>query len=159
VKPVPNGTMASMIARSREKTGRELYYRYLPPNIPRSAIRRFARRIADKFDPEKIILFGSFAYGKPHQWSDVDLLVVMPAREELTKAARIQLAFEPVFPLDILVRTPQRLRRRLAEGDSFLHEVVSKGIVLYEKGNSRVGPQGRRGLGRRNSGSGGSKAG
>jgi predicted nucleotidyltransferase len=115
------------------KSARELYYRYVPPKIPLSAIRRFARRIAERFDPEQIILFGSFAYGKPHEWSDVDLLVVMPAREELTKAARIQLAFEPVFPLDLLVRTPKRLIRRLAEGDSFLQEIVSKGIVLYEK--------------------------
>jgi hypothetical protein len=73
---------------------------------------------------------------------------------ELTKAARIQLAFEPVFPLDILVRTPQRLRRRLAEGDSFLQEVMSKGIVLYEKGNSRVGVQGRGRLGRGSPGGG-----
>jgi uncharacterized protein len=142
--------MAPMVAKSRTKTGREKYYCYLPPNIPFSAIRRFARRIAEKFHPEKIILFGSFAYGKPHEWSDVDLLVVMPAREELTKAARIELAFEPVFPLDLLVRTPQRLRRRLAEGDSFLQEVVSKGIVLYEKRNLGVGAQGRSRLARRN---------
>jgi predicted nucleotidyltransferase len=138
-----------MAAKSGSKTGRELYYRYLPPNIPMSAIRRLARRIAEKFDPDKVILFGSFAYGTPHEWSDVDLLVVMPAREELTKAARIQLAFDPVFPLDILVRTPQRLRRRLADGDAFLQEVVGKGIVLYEKGNPRLGPQGRARLGRR----------
>ena len=131
------------------KTGRELYYRYLPPNIPRAAIRRFARRIAEHFDPDTIILFGSFAYGTPHEWSDVDLLVVMPAREELTKAARIQLAFEPVFPLDLLVRTPQRLRRYLREGNSFLQEIVGKGIILYEKRNSRVGPQGGGRLGRR----------
>jgi predicted nucleotidyltransferase len=131
-----------MAAKPRNKTGRELYYRYLPPHIPLSAIRRFARRIAEKFHPEKVILFGSFAYGMPHEWSDVDLLVVMPAREELTKAARIQLAFEPVFPLDILVRTPQRLRRRLADGDPFLQEVMSKGICLYKKRNARVGPQG-----------------
>ena len=60
----------------------------------------------------------------------------MPVREELTMAARIQLAFEPFFPLDLLVRTPQRLRRRLADGDSFLLEVTSKGIVLYEKRNA-----------------------
>jgi predicted nucleotidyltransferase len=143
-----------MAAKSGNKTGRELYYRYLPPHIPRSAIRRFARRIAEKFDPEKIILFGSFAYGTPHEWSDVDLLVVMPAREELTQAARIQLAFEPVFPMDILVRTPQRLCRRLADGDSFLQEVMSKGIVLYEKRNPGVGPQGRARLGRRRPGGG-----
>jgi predicted nucleotidyltransferase len=131
-----------MTAKSQSKTGRELYYRYLPPNIPLAAIRRFARRIAERFDPEKIILFGSFAYGTPHEYSDVDLLVVMPAREELTMAARIQLAFEPFFPLDLLVRTPERLRRRLADGDSFLLEVMSKGIVLYEKRNPRVGPKG-----------------
>src|SRR4029077_15999270 len=94
--------IVKMAAKSPNKTGRELYYRYLPPNIPLSAIRGFARRIANRFDPEKIILFGSFAYGTPHEYSDVDLLVVMPARAELTQAARIQLAFEPVFPLDIL---------------------------------------------------------
>jgi predicted nucleotidyltransferase len=138
-----------MAAKPRQKkAGWELYYRYLPPDIPMSAIRRFARRIAERFDPEKIILFGSFAYGTPHEDSDVDLLVVMPAREELTKAAHIQLAFERVFPLDLLVRTPQRFQRRLAEGDAFLREVVDKGIVLYEKRNPRVGPQGRTRLGR-----------
>jgi predicted nucleotidyltransferase len=134
------------------KTGRELYYHYLPPNIPRSAIRRLARGIAEKFDPEKVILFGSFAYGTPHEWSDVDLLVVMPAREELTKAARIQLAFDPAFPLDVLVRTPQR--RRLADGDLFLQEVLGKGIVLHERRNPRVGPQVKARLGRRGPGGG-----
>jgi predicted nucleotidyltransferase len=133
--------MAHMPARLHNETGHALYYRYLPPHIPMSVIRGFARRIAEKFDPEKVILFGSFAYGTPHEWSDVDLLLIMPAREELTKAAKIQLAFEPVFPLDILVRTPQRLRRRLADGDPFLKEVMSKGIVLYEKRNPHVGPK------------------
>jgi hypothetical protein len=54
-------------------TGREPYYRHLPPHIPMSATRRFARRIAERFDPEKVILFGSFAYSTPHEWSDVDL--------------------------------------------------------------------------------------
>jgi predicted nucleotidyltransferase len=141
-----------MVAKSQGKTSRELYYRYLPPNIPLSAIRRFARRIAERFDPEKIVLFGSFAYGTPHEYSDVDLLVVMPAREELTQAARIQLAFEPEVPLDLLVRTPERLRRRLAEGDSFLQEVMTKGIVLYEERNPRVGPQGGRRPARRRPG-------
>jgi predicted nucleotidyltransferase len=141
--------MTEMVAKSQQKSAKEQYYRYLPPKIPMTAIRRFARRIAERFDPERIILFGSFAYGKPHEDSDVDLLVVMPAREELTKAARIHLAFEPVFPLDILVRTPKRLRQRLADGDSFLQEVMSKGIVLYEKGNPRLGTQSRSRLARR----------
>jgi predicted nucleotidyltransferase len=133
-----------MAAKTRKQTGSGLSYRYLPPNIPRSAIRRFARQIAAKFDPEKIILFGSFAYGTPHGDSDVDLLVVMSAYDEINQSIRIILAFDPVFPLDLIVRTPQRLRRRLADGDSFLQEITSKGIVLSEKSDAGVGPEGRR---------------
>jgi predicted nucleotidyltransferase len=138
--------MRSMVAKTRSKTGRELYYRYVPPNIPLTAIRRFARRIAERFDPEKIILFGSFAYGTPHEWSDVDLLVVMPAYNEINQSIRITLAFDREFPLDLIVRTPQRLRRRLAEGDSFLSEVMAKGIVIYEKRNPVVAEKSRRRL-------------
>ena len=59
-------------------------FRYRSPNIPMAAIRRYARQIAEKFDPEKIILFGSYAYGEPHEWSDVDILVVMPCATRLT---------------------------------------------------------------------------
>lgn len=132
-----------MAAKSQTNPGSALYFTYLPPKIPMAAIRRFARRIAEKFDPEKIILFGSFAYGTPHEYSDVDILVVMPAREELTQAARISLAFEPIFPLDLLVKTPKRLERGLADDDSFLQEVMTKGIVLYEKTqNTSVDPKG-----------------
>jgi predicted nucleotidyltransferase len=128
-----------------------LDYRYRPPQIPRAAIRRFARAIAERFAPERIILFGSYAYGTPHEDSDVDLLVVMPAYDEINQSIRIILAFDPVFPLDLIVRTPERLRRRLAEGDSFLQEITTKGIVLYEKRNAGVGPQGRRRLAGRQS--------
>ena len=135
-----------MVANTRKQKGRELAYRYLPPNVPLSAIRRFARRIAAKFGPEKIILFGSFAHGTPHRDSDVDLLVVMPAHDEINQSIRIILAFDPVFPLDLIVRTPERLRRRLADGDCFLQEITGKGIVLYEKKDARVGAQGRRRL-------------
>jgi uncharacterized protein len=136
--------MAPMVARSRQKTGRALYYRYLPPNIPLAAIRRFARRIAEKFDPDKIILFGSFAYGTPHEESDVDLLVVMPTYSEIQQSIRITLAFDREFPLDLIVRTPKRLNYWLAQGDSFLQEITSKGIVLYEKDNPVVGKKGRK---------------
>jgi predicted nucleotidyltransferase len=100
-----------MLAKSQGKKKRELSYRYLPPNVPRSAIRRLAHQIAEQFDPEKIVLFGSFAYGTPHEYSDVDLLVVMPTYSEIRQSIRITLAFDPVFPLDLIVRTPERLRR------------------------------------------------
>ncbi len=106
-------------------------------------IRRFARQVAERFEPEKIILFGSHAYGTPHADSDVDILVVMPARNELDQALDISLATDPPFPLDIIVRTPSTMRWRLAEGDSFLREITSQGIVLYEKTDRRVGAKGR----------------
>jgi predicted nucleotidyltransferase len=133
-----------MVAKTPGMTGRELYYRYLPPKIPRAAIRRFARRIAERFDPDKIILFGSLAYGTPHEESDVDLLVVMPTYDEIAQSIRIKLAFDREFPLDLIVRTPKRLRFWVAQGDSFLQEITTKGIVLYEKDIPRVGKKGRK---------------
>jgi predicted nucleotidyltransferase len=125
-----------MAAKDPGKKSGERYYRYLPPDIPRLAIRRFARRIAERFDTDKIILFGSFASGTPHKYSDVDLLVVMRASNEINQAIRITLAFDREFPLDLIVRTPDRLRRRLAQGDSFLKEIMEKGILLHEKGDA-----------------------
>jgi predicted nucleotidyltransferase len=85
-------------------------YRYPSPNIPLSAIRRFARQIAERFRPDKIILFGSYAYGRPHNESDVDLLVIMPAYDVVAQAIRISGAFERLFPHSIIVRTPQHGR-------------------------------------------------
>jgi hypothetical protein len=81
--------------------------------------------------------------------SDVDILVIMPARNELDQAVKICLNVDYNFPLDLLVRTPKNLAWRLAEGDSFLCEVVNRGKVLYEKTNGRVGSQGRGRLPRR----------
>src|SRR5215471_18693423 len=122
-------------------------YRYTSPNIPLAAIRRFARRIAERFHPEKIILFGSYAYGKPHAESDVDLLVIMPTRNAIDQAIRIDLAFERPFSVDIHVRTPYQMKLGLKEGDCdwFLREIVEKGKVLYEAPNGSVDQQGRGG--------------
>jgi predicted nucleotidyltransferase len=104
-----------------------------------SAIRRFARQVAARFRPDKVILFGSHAYGKPHADSDVDVLVVMPARNQIDQAVKISVATDPPFPLDIIVRTPHAMRWRLAAGDSFLREITTRGKVLYEKADRGVG--------------------
>jgi predicted nucleotidyltransferase len=112
-------------------------------------IRRFVREIVERFAPDKIILFGSQAYGTPHEDSDVDILVVMPARNEIDQAVRICLAMEYNFSLDLIVRTPSNLAWRLAEGDWFLREITSKGKVLYAKPNAGVDPESRAGLGKR----------
>jgi predicted nucleotidyltransferase len=116
---------------------------YRGANIPRRLILKFARQVAERFRPEKIILFGSYAYGQPHDDSDVDILVVMPARNELDQAVEIRHEIARQFPVDLLVRTPEKLARRVAEGDSFLVEVLERGKVLYEKGHRRLDSQGR----------------
>src|SRR5262249_1927324 len=123
-------------------------YRYPSPNIPLSAIRRFARQIAERFRPEKIILFGSYAYGTPHNESDVDLMVIMPANDVVAQAIRICTAFDRVFSLDLHVRTPKQIERGLKDDNWFLREVIEKGKVLYEAPDGQVGAQGRGGLGR-----------
>jgi predicted nucleotidyltransferase len=122
---------------------------YRGADIPMRVIRRFARQVADRFHPDKIILFGSYAYGTPHADSDVDMLVVMPARNELDQAVRIRLEVAYNFPMDLLVRTPKNLSWRLAEGDPFLKEILARGKVLYEKDNPRVGTKSRGRLPRR----------
>ena len=108
-----------------------------------TAIRRYAGRIAEQFDPERIILFGSYAYGVPHRDSDVDLLVVVNAANEHHRAVRIRLAVPAPFPLDLIVRTPGRLKQRLADGNWFLREIVEKGKVLYEKRDGTLGAKSR----------------
>jgi predicted nucleotidyltransferase len=114
---------------------------YRGPNIPMRVIRRFARKVAERFRPEKIILFGSYAYGTPHTDSDVDILVIMPARNQLDQAVKISMAVEAPFPLDIIVRTPHNLAWRIKEGDWFLREIVGQGKVLYAKNDCRMGRQ------------------
>jgi predicted nucleotidyltransferase len=110
--------------------------------IPMAEIRRFARRVAERFRPERVILFGSYAYGRPHADSDVDILVIMPARDQLDQACKIHWAIRPPFPLHLIVRTPKNLEGRLQEGESFLTEIVSKGKVLYEAEHKGMGTQG-----------------
>ena len=120
------------MAKARAKApAPERWYR--GDEVPLFAIRRFARQVAERFGPDKIILFGSQAYGNPHQDSDVDILVVMTARNEIDQAARIRWAIPRRFAMDLIVRRPDDLRRRLEEGDWFLRDIVANGKVLYDK--------------------------
>lgn len=113
------------------------------------AIRRYAGQIAERFKPDKIILFGSFAHGQPNEDSDVDLLVVMPCANSVTQAGRIRRALRAPFAMDLLVRSPEMLLQRLAAGDAFLRDIVEKGKVLYEKKQPRLAAKGRKRLVRR----------
>jgi predicted nucleotidyltransferase len=102
-------------------------------------IQQFCEQIAREFQPERIILFGSHAYGKPHQFSDVDLLVVMPFEgSPLQQAARILTKLEPAMSVDLLVRTPEQVRQRLAMQDTFMREILERGKVAYEAKHAGV---------------------
>jgi predicted nucleotidyltransferase len=101
--------------------------------IPQTVIRRLARQIAKQFKPQKIILFGSYARGKPRPESDVDLLVVMDTKlKESQQSLEIRRSLGVSFGMDLIVRSPKRLAQRLKMGDSFLEDVVKEGKVLYE---------------------------
>lgn len=104
--------------------------------VTRRRIKAYAAEIGREFRPRRIILFGSYAYGKPTRDSDVDLLVIMPHKGcGADKATEIRLKLRAPFPMDLLVRSPQKIRQRLAWGDCFVQEVLDKGEVLYECGH------------------------
>ena len=103
-------------------------------------IQELADRIAREFEPEKIILFGSHARGDANEDSDVDLLVILPFEgKSYYKAAEIRWRVSPGFGVDLLVRTPEDVERRLALGDFFVLDIMEEGKVLYESPHARVG--------------------
>src|SRR5450759_3012363 len=112
----------------------------LPPQdyakhmVERAKIRAFCTAVAKRFQPRKIILFGSYAYGKPTEDSDVDLLVVMNRTRYRGErmSLRIRLAVQRDFPMDLLVRTPADVKKRLRWGDFFIREIMEKGKIMYE---------------------------
>ena len=90
-------------------------------------------RIVKHFQPIKIILFGSYAYGQPTEDSDVDMLVIIPFEGRgAHKSAEIATVTHPRFAVDLLVRTPEQVKTRLDLGDFFIREIVENGKVLYE---------------------------
>lgn len=102
--------------------------------IKKETIRRLVKKIKTEFQPQKVILFGSYAWGKPTEDSDVDLFLIMESdlrRDE--RARRIQKLFsDRTFPLDIIVYTPKELEQSLKRGNHFIREIMIKGDVLHE---------------------------
>ncbi|MEK7711383.1 MAG: nucleotidyltransferase domain-containing protein [Planctomycetota bacterium] len=110
-------------------------------------IRAFSEAIAREFNPDRIILFGSYARGEAARDSDVDMLVVMAYRGHPThKAIEIRTRLDCRFALDLLVRSPAQIRRRMQMDDWFIREIMEQGKILYEADDQRVGRKGRRGL-------------
>jgi len=100
-------------------------------------IKAVAAQIVARFHPQKVILFGSYAYGEATPDSDVDLFVVMETEgNPLHTAARISGGIDHPFAIDIIVETPKYLAEALAEKDLFETEVMTKGVVLHEAQDS-----------------------
>lgn len=91
-------------------------------------------KIVKEYKPEKIILFGSYAWGKPHEWSDIDLFIVKKSKKRRTEREyelRMKLIDDNFPPMDFLIYTPEEVKKRFAIGDFFIKDIFSKGIVLY----------------------------
>jgi len=101
--------------------------------VKRQDIKTFVEQVAAQFHPQRVILFGSYAYGKPTADSDVDLLIVMPHEGPPSlKAAEIRNQVRSGFPMDLVVRSPKEIQRRLTMGDFFIREIMERGKPLYE---------------------------
>ena len=110
-------------------------YRTKSGRISMKAIREIAQKITDQFEAEKIILFGSYANGKPTRASDVDLCVIMQTKKRpIQQSLDIIRALSPLnFGIDLMVRKEEDFHRRIPLGDSFLKEIWEDGKVIYEK--------------------------
>src|ERR1700684_4111972 len=103
--------------------------------IQRRDIKKWCEIVASEFRPEQIILFGSYAHGTPTEASDVDVLVVMPlarGHRDVQQAAAIRERVPASFPMDVIVRSPQQIARRLALGDGFIASVLRDGQTMYK---------------------------
>ena len=96
-------------------------------------IEEFGHRIGREFGAQQIILFGSYARGLSTADSDVDLLVIGPfTGRAVDKSVEIRMKLRPTFPVDILVRTPDKVQERINMGDNFMQDILKNGKVIYE---------------------------
>jgi len=105
------------------------------PAESESAIRQAVDRIATRFHPDKIILFGSRARGEGGLNSDADLLVVMPVDgSKRQQAVQIDLALEGIpIPIDLIVVTPEEVEKYRETIGTIIREALREGKVLYER--------------------------
>ncbi|MHC1595902.1 MAG: nucleotidyltransferase domain-containing protein [Candidatus Syntropharchaeales archaeon] len=108
--------------------------RLIVPDVTDALLSEMVSKIVKHFHPEKIILFGSRAWGEPTRESDLDILVIMDLEGSPTrKAAEISRIARPRFlPMDIIVRAPDEIEHRIEIGDPFIRRIMNRGKVLYE---------------------------
>jgi len=102
-----------------------------------NVIEEFGRKVGCEFGVEKVVLFGSYADGTATEDSDVDLLVICSFKgRSVDESVKIRMTLRPKFPVDLLVRTPEKIKQRIEMGDDFIRQILEEGKVLYEADNS-----------------------
>lgn len=103
--------------------------------IGKGKISEIVKKIASGYNPDKIILFGSYAIGNPNENSDLDLFVVKETdfpRPQRTVQVR-KMLYGSMVPMDLIVYTPKEIEESKENIYSFVYEVLNNGIVLYER--------------------------
>lgn len=100
-----------------------------------SKIQEITDKIVKDFQPQKVVLFGSYAWGEPAVDSDIDLFVIKETNRSTREIAKEidGSLFPRPFPIDLIVHTPQQVARRIEMGDFFITNILNKGKVLYAK--------------------------
>lgn len=105
--------------------------------VAKNQVRNFVDRLSKEFLPQRVILFGSHANGTASVDSDVDLLVIMRTlKRPVQQALEIRRRIACSFPLDLLVRTPEDVTRRVKLHDFFITSILDEGEILYESSHS-----------------------
>jgi predicted nucleotidyltransferase len=103
--------------------------------VAQEIIQDILGKLLASYSPQKVILFGSYAYGNPQPDSDIDLLVVKETSERFidrwVTVRRLLSDPRRTLPLEVIVLTPQEVSKRLDIGDQFLAEILERGKVLY----------------------------
>ena len=98
-------------------------------------IQEIVQKIVQEYHPEKIILFGSWAWGTPGSSSDVDFFIIKESSERRIERERAvqTILFGTRFPADTMVYTPEEVARRLDVGDFFIQRIINKGRIVYTR--------------------------
>lgn len=96
-------------------------------------IEEIKTRLVESYNPDRIILFGSHAAGRPQDESDIDLLILKDTKDRpIDRRVQVEkILADRSMPLDIVVYTPQEIRYLFSMGSSFIEEIIETGRVLY----------------------------
>jgi hypothetical protein len=131
---MPNGSNRDLLPALNEKILRD--HRY-PVHKIANQLAPYLLVLLEKFRPQQVILFGSYAYGDPNEHSDVDLLIIKPLEQSpVREAISMRKAWRPVrarvgsLPFDLIVTSPEDHNHRLSNSAGFYEEIVQRGLRL-----------------------------